>query len=141
MNKHCAGSRNNITNNYETLKIPRSSLKLYSKPNTTSIANVSNPSIITNNIKNPVKKSILRPVIKNMSSNYGNKTIKLDNKFISRLNDGKLLNYSDLDISDSMKINNKVDNYNNLNQSEFVSKNEFSINNMKSRKNMIHFKS
>ena len=76
-----------------------------------------------------------------MSSNYGNKTIKLDNKFISRLNDGKLLNYSDLDISDSMKINNKVDNYNNLNQSEFVSKNEFSINNMKSRKNMIHFKS
>ena len=76
-----------------------------------------------------------------MSSNYGNKTIKLDNKFISRLNDGKLLNYSDLDISDSMKINNKINNHNNLNQSEFVSKNEFSINNMKSRKNMIHFKS
>ena len=75
-----------------------------------------------------------------MSSNYGNKTIKLDNKFISRLNDGKLLNYSDLDISDSMKINNKINN-NYQNQSEFVSKNEFSINNMKSRKKLIYFKS
>ena len=75
-----------------------------------------------------------------MSSNYGNKTIKLDNKFISRLNDGKLLNYSDLDISDSMKINNKINN-NHQNQSEFVSKNEFSINNMKSRKKLIYFKS
>ena len=75
-----------------------------------------------------------------MSSNYGNKTIKLDNKFISRLNDGKLLNYSDLDISDSMKINNKINN-NHQNQSEFVSKNELSINNMKSRKKLIYFKS
>ena len=75
-----------------------------------------------------------------MSSNYGNKTIKLDNKFISRLNDGKLLNYSDLDISDSMKINNKINN-NHQNQSEFVSKNEFSINNMKSRKYLFDFES
>lgn len=60
------------------------------------------------------------PVIKNMTANYGNKTIKLDKKFYQKLNDNRIMNYSELDIADSKVTQINSNYHSNLNQSEIM---------------------
>ena len=127
LNRQNTGSRNNMTidhaenSNFETVKIPRSSLKLYSKPNFKSGSNTRN---IPNNLRKLGDRRSTRPILKNMPCNNGNNTIKLDNKFYQKLNDCKIMDYSDLDICDSKLSFYHVPSNNEQNAPEQLTRND-----------------
>lgn len=126
LNKLSVISRNNttidnLTNNYESTKVPKSSSNLHLDDDKENIRNSA-----LNNSK--IYDNYAKPVISlQWSLKYGgNKTINLDNKANQRLNKSRLLNYSDLDISDSKlptDQNNKAE----------VSLNKFMSNDTKER--------